>query len=379
MRLPIGTVTVSDGSLCIVDFGLMPQWERGLSPPGELDVVQPSLRGMGNAVVIGGVPQGSHPVLGTRASDGDSWRFIDVVIDPDTPIAEVRVLGGVTVDMARLMVADLTHCDSWQANEAADGKADVAFWGRDADAVAAESGASRLPEGVFGWADLPVAEAEARIDQLESLRSDQRKFAVDYRPHDHAFAALALLRDSPYGTAMLPLGGGTVCCFSVAQGDGRYPVYGLHDAAGRLVGVRVDLARDGRADTKPIGLALGALQQSTAGAPNATAGPGGGGVPEPMDAGAMVGSAVAGLAGNYVAEQARRALTRRAKQYLPRFLWPLIPGQGGDVRANLQREASRRIWGAITGCGCSLAFFAVFAAGAGAVVLIIAWALMQAP
>ena len=85
------------------------------------------------------------------------------------------------------------------------------------------------------------------------------------------------------------------------------------------------------------------------------------------------------MARNYAVDQARRAMTRRAKQYLPRVLWPLIPGQGGDVGTNLQREASRRIWGAITGCGCSLAFFSVFAAGVGSVVLIVAWALIQAP
>ena len=42
------------------------------------------------------------------------------------------------------------------------------------------------------------------------------------------------------------------------------------------------------------------------------------------------------------------------------MLWPLIPGVGGSVAGNLKKEAGRRVSSWLWGCGCSIAFFAVF-------------------
>ncbi len=42
----------------------------------------------------------------------------------------------------------------------------------------------------------------------------------------------------------------------------------------------------------------------------------------------------------------------------------------------MKREASRRVWGAITGCGCSLLFFALFAFVFGSSALVVVWAVL---
>ncbi len=42
----------------------------------------------------------------------------------------------------------------------------------------------------------------------------------------------------------------------------------------------------------------------------------------------------------------------------------------------MTREAPRRVWGAITGCGCSLLFFALFAFVFGSSALVVVWAVL---
>ena len=358
MRVMLGQVTVTDGLLLIVDFGLLSAWRSAehsaaakalaASGGGVLDLGGPS------AVVVGGVPPGTHAVSGRRTAGGQQWDTVDVELKPGGRAVRVEPLGEVLVDMARLMAADLTRLNGWQADGTADGLADVAFWGRDADALAAEVGAGKIPDGSWGWVDLPAAAAESRVQQLEDLKSGERRFMVDYRPHNHAFAALAQTRASPLEVGHVVIDGGMACCFMTSWGDGLFPVLALRDAEGGLVGVRIDMSRNGQANV----LSTDPVSHS--------------GVVDPMSA---AKASMAKGASDMATSQVRRMIVGRIKQYLPRFLWPLIPGEGGTVAGNVEYLAKRRLWSMVTGCGCSVLFALLFAGAFGGVALIIAFAL----
>ena len=75
-------------------------------------------------------------------------------------------------------------------------------------------------------------------------------------------------------------------------------------------------------------------------------------------------SAVAGRAAAFAGESAKnmaaRELRSQLKRYVPRVLWPLIPGERGSVEANVKAGMSRWFWGAVTSAIISLMFFAAF-------------------
>src|SRR5688500_18353874 len=72
-------------------------------------------------------------------------------------------------------------------------------------------------------------------------------------------------------------------------------------------------------------------------------------------------SRLAEVAADTAKDLAARELRRTIKGYLPRILWPLIPGEGGSVGGNVQKAASKWFWGAVSSVVISLVFFAFFA------------------
>lgn len=81
----------------------------------------------------------------------------------------------------------------------------------------------------------------------------------------------------------------------------------------------------------------------------------------PPDLMAHTRDRMAEVAADSAKNMAWRATVRKIKQYLPKVLWPLIPGEGGSVEGNVKAAASKWMWGAVTSAIISLVFFAVFA------------------
>ncbi|MBL8617985.1 MAG: hypothetical protein JNM72_20405 [Deltaproteobacteria bacterium] len=350
MRVELGVVSVQGGALAVVDFGLL----RGWAAAGRGPAAQAAARAGGgsvdfggpNVIVVGGVPDGTHRVVGTRGADPSRWRSFEILIQPGAVIAQISELGDLIVDEARLMICALPALDAWAHDQPADGRADLAFWGRDADQVAAEVGAQKLPEGVWGWADVPLDQGEPWFRYLEGLKAERGlKLMVDWRPHSHPFMLLGQIRAKPEEVGQLSLAGGIAFGAMTSWGDGVFPVLALRDAAGALVGLRIDLARDGGPDLRAVGLPVDPGAAPLPG-PGAAALP-----PTPQEAAARaLTQGAKDVAGN----MARRAVISQVKGYLPRFLWPLIPGQGGSVEENVKKMAGREVSKALWGCGCSV-------------------------
>lgn len=202
----------------------------------------------GWAVAVRGLPTDRDlAVLGRRmpadGPDASSWHSVWVAVD-DAPVAASVPAGYVLVDEARLAFVDAEGLGAWRTDEPADGCADVAFWGRDGAAVAAELGAGPLddPDGeVFGWLDLAIDEVEARFADLEARRSDDVRFAIDVRPHDDHHLVLTQARRTPTGSGTVEVAGSAATGFFTTWGDGAFPVFRDLDAEGRTVAVRVEL------------------------------------------------------------------------------------------------------------------------------------------
>jgi hypothetical protein len=143
------------------------------------------------------------PVTTTPAA-GYEWREIRVGI-ADAPVAGTHRIGDIGVDRARFAIGDADALNSWIHEHAIDGRADVVFWGRDADEVAARIGAPRLSDE-HGWVDLPVAEAVARAHELDALRSspDGPRFAFDFSPHSHHWQVMAGVRAADHEAGRTP-------------------------------------------------------------------------------------------------------------------------------------------------------------------------------
>ncbi len=92
----------------------------------------------------------------------EEWKHIELKVTSartvtTEPIAEVQV------ERARLMFADPACLTEWKHDGSLDGKADLAFWGRDAELLAKACGAERLPSlpdtEEYGFADLTLKTA----------------------------------------------------------------------------------------------------------------------------------------------------------------------------------------------------------------------------
>ncbi len=96
--------------------------------------------------------------------------------------------------------------------------------------------------------------------------------------------------------------------------------------------------------------------------------------PTPMQS---AGTALASGAQDMVATRMRRAVKRK----LPRFLHPLIPGEGGTVREAAGKQAKRAVSRWISGVLFSIFFFTVFFGLVAAILTFtvgaVVWALMM--
>ncbi len=193
-------------------------------------------------VPVGGVPTDrALRVVATRGQQG--WAHIRIELG-EGAVADRRTLARLGVDHARFAFADADALGSWVHETPLDGLADVVFWGRDEDEVAAEFGARRTGtpgDDHYGWLDLPVREAYRRAVALEEHRQaePERRFAFDFRPHSHHWRAMAGVRAADHEAATLTVGGADIMVAMTSVGDGYFPVHLDVDAAGAPVAVHI--------------------------------------------------------------------------------------------------------------------------------------------
>lgn len=174
--------------------------------------------------------------------DTGRWKSVWAEVT-DGEVAASLQIGFVLVDRARLMFADPDALATWNANPPE--LIDLVFWGRDAEAVAAQLDAAAIDEGgqtVYGWRNRGVAEIRELGAILRAhLEETSAKVATDYRPHDDDYRILEAMRDSPTESADVEVGDRVVCGFFTTWGDGAFPVYRDVDGEGQLLRVRVEL------------------------------------------------------------------------------------------------------------------------------------------
>ncbi len=230
MAEALGEITVPSGTLAIFDVGLVGYLPREALEPALVTAKVPKSRAL--------------PVVGKRVGTGrfaDCWDHVAVKLGKGR-VATSKKLGEAGVDFARLVCMDHGALDHWRHEDSLDGRADFVFWGRDAKQLAKAMKARKQPEG-YGWADLPVAEAEARALEAEKLKAANHwLLATDLRPHSHHFHALAAARASKKGAGTIAIGRAKICLFFTSWGDGVFPVFMDSDASGRPVQIRVQLA-----------------------------------------------------------------------------------------------------------------------------------------
>ncbi|MBY0398249.1 MAG: DUF2185 domain-containing protein, partial [Thermoleophilia bacterium] len=178
-----------------------------------------------------------------RAEEPFSGRWTSVWAEARPGrVARSEKAGDVMVDEARLLFGDPEALGAWRHDDPLDGQADYVFWGADAERAARHLRAPRIGEGVFGWENLPVADAAHRAERAETLRQNRGwRFATDFRPHSHHWAAMRQVRVSGTEAGTVDTGAGRVCGFMTSWGDGIFPVFRDFDARGRLLRLRVEL------------------------------------------------------------------------------------------------------------------------------------------
>ncbi|GAA3505002.1 hypothetical protein GCM10019016_121150 [Streptomyces prasinosporus] len=199
-------------------------------------------------VAVGGMPcDRDLPVLASRVEPGDGtgrrWSEIRVQLG-EGPVESSVPLGDVGVDWARVLFGDADALGAWQHDEAADGLADVAFWGADAEEAAVVFRAPELgepgEEGVRGWTGLALAEAVDKARALMDWKEETgRRMRVDYRPHSHPWQVMRQIRASELETGTVDIGDARLLCTMTTWGDGLFPVSAELDASGSVVAVRV--------------------------------------------------------------------------------------------------------------------------------------------
>jgi hypothetical protein len=228
----LGVVSVPSGKLVIFDIGLFGYLPRDTLAPLLISAAVPADRPL--------------RVTGTRVGKGrfaDCWDHVAIQLGAGEPIYRKK-LGSAAVDFARLAIMDEAALDHWQHEDSLDGRADLVFWGRDQGALARMLGAKRMAEG-FGWADLRVADAEAKADRIAALKSEYDwVLAAEVRPHSHHFHVLAAARASSDGAGVIEVGGYPVLVFFTTWGDGVFPVYLDTDHDDAPVRIRIQLATE---------------------------------------------------------------------------------------------------------------------------------------
>ncbi|MFI2486837.1 hypothetical protein ACH47X_08005 [Promicromonospora kroppenstedtii] len=184
---------------------------------------------------VGGIST-SSPLLVTATAGDWGWTQIRIVLGA-APTAQIRELGYLRVEQARLVIGDADALGSWVHEDPIDGLADVVFWGRDDAQLAVELDAPRLtgPGDVgYGWVDLPFQDALDRALDLESRRrsSGQAMFNFDFRRHSHHWHVMAKVRADEHEVGTISVGGADVMMAMTSVGDGEFAVHLELDAAG---------------------------------------------------------------------------------------------------------------------------------------------------
>lgn len=193
-------------------------------------------------VPVGGVP--TDRALRVVATPGQwGWARIRIELG-DGAVAERRPLTGIRVDHARFAFADGDALGSWVHDASLDGLADVVFWGRDEDEIAAEFGARRTGtpgDDPYGWLDLPIRDAYRQAITLDERRTaePERRFALDFRPHSHHWQVMAALRAADHEAATLTVGGADIMMAMTSIGDGHFPVHLDVDATGTPLAIDI--------------------------------------------------------------------------------------------------------------------------------------------
>ncbi|WP_250008252.1 hypothetical protein [Actinoplanes sp. M2I2] len=199
--------------------------------------------------IVMGVPVLSIEVPADRAlpvtalpGDG-AWQSLRIELS-DAPVAGSWVFWQLGIDHARFVFADADALNSWEHFEPLDGLADLVFWGRDQEQVAAEFGAPPLgdsPDAGYGWVDLPAEEAYQRGLALEARHDEPGgpAFAFDFRPHSHHWQVMSLVRAADHEAGVIEVAGATVLMAMTSVGDGFFPVHLDVDADGLPVALRI--------------------------------------------------------------------------------------------------------------------------------------------
>ncbi|ONI78592.1 hypothetical protein ALI144C_27625 [Actinosynnema sp. ALI-1.44] len=230
------------------DARVEPQPER---VPHRERVRRSNARGDGGFIIFGvpvvtvsGLPTDRPlPVEATKHDYGEHGvRLKDITVRVgEEPVTRSEFLGRVGVDWARLAFADADALGAWRHLKPVDGKADVAFWGLDAEEAAAAHEAGLLPEGVHGWEDLGLEDAISRYEAVETWQTaNGKKLKLDFRPHSHHWQVMRDVRAGETGSGEIEVGGARIVFAMTDWGDGFYPTYADY-AGDRLVGVRAVL------------------------------------------------------------------------------------------------------------------------------------------
>ena len=199
-------------------------------------------------VAVGGLPaDGEFRVYAPpHPSEPGRLESIQLVVDANGKPSGWRTVGFVGVDWGRLAFIDADALGKWVHNESLDGLADLAYWGRDADAVREAFGGEPLPEGptAFGWMNRPIPEVEEKANAVAAWkREHEAKFAMDFRPHSHHYQVMEQVRRTQPGSGGVSVGGAKMLGFMTSWGDGAFDVEVAEDAHGRLLAVHLPLNR----------------------------------------------------------------------------------------------------------------------------------------
>ncbi len=228
----LGAITVPSGTLAIFDIGLYGYMPRDALEPAIIKCAVPADRPL--------------TVTGTRVARGrfaDCWDHVSIDL-AQGDVYNSKKLGEAGVDFARFVCMDHGALDHWQHEDSLDGLADVVFWGRDEGLLARALRAPRTKEG-YGWLDLSLADAEAKVFEAEILKAENKWLLnIDFRPHSHHFQALAAARANPSGAGVITLAGTQMMLVFTSWGDGVFPIYLDLDHEDRPVRVRIQLATE---------------------------------------------------------------------------------------------------------------------------------------
>jgi len=142
------------------------------------------------------------------------------------PRREPVLLGDLPVDRCGMILGDAKALDTFVGlgADSVDGLADVAYWGRHAEMAHAEFGGERLgsPGGPRGWLDLPLDEAEAKTEALETwakTRSEKIGLMVACDEHTDYYLLQRAGWSHPLHVGAMDVAGCSVLGVEWDQGD----------------------------------------------------------------------------------------------------------------------------------------------------------------